>query len=343
MRAAPLATAVLALGLTAATAPAAILLVPQNHATIQDAVDQASSGDEIRVAEGTYAPFAVIAKSFLTITGTPDTIVDGANLAAIVVEIRDSSSITLERLTVRFAVARAIDVENSDAITIRRCAVTDAYDALRVHGSGFVLIEKTRFATIGNDAIDFSDDDIAGPGHDSEIRKNSFLDVGAEAIEIEGDNNVVEKNRIETTGGSAISLEDSALHTLVKKNRIAGTVGDALTITGSGHTIEKNRIDEAGDDGIVMEGSSTVVRKNRVTNAADNGIEVGIDDGPLATSNLFLRNTVQKARRTAYVVADGGNTFKKNKATGSGVSDLVDTAGDGANSYVKNNFTAAAE
>jgi hypothetical protein len=38
------------------------------------------------------------------------------------------------------------------------------------------------------------------------------------------------------------------------------------------------------------------------------------------------------------VVADGGNTFRKNRAAESGVFDLVDTAGPGANVYEKNKF-----
>jgi len=64
--------------------------------------------------------------------------------------------------------------------------------------------------TVENDAIDFSDDDLGGPAHDSQVRKSRFSDNGADAIEIEGENHLVEKNRFAGAVGRAIVLEDSA-------------------------------------------------------------------------------------------------------------------------------------
>jgi len=336
MRAAPLALGVLALGLVPAAGGASTLLVPSAYPTIQEAVDAAFSGDVIKVAKGTFAPFAVFDKSNLTIKGTRGkTIVDGAGSGAPGVHIRTSEHVTLDRLTIRYAADRGIDVEDSPSVTVRRCRITDSYDALRAHGSANVLIERNRFQTIENDAVDFSDDDIAGPAHDSQVRKNRFADIGHEAIEIEGTNNLVEKNRIASAGGSGIALEDAA-GVIVRKNRIGGTAGDGMTVTGSGHTIEKNVIAGAGDDGIAMQASGSTVRANRVKQAADNGIEVGATG--TATGNTFERNQVIASTRSGFVVADGGNTFRKNRAARSGVFDLVDTAGDGANVYEKNKF-----
>jgi nitrous oxidase accessory protein NosD len=337
MRAAPLLTAVVTLSLAVAPAHAATLLVPGGFPTIQEAVDAAQSGDVIKVAKGTYAPFAVVGKTDLTIKGKRKTIVDGANVAAVVVQVQDAERVTLDRLTIRFAADRGIDIDTSQAITVRRCTVSDAYDALRAHGSGLVVIQKNRFLTIENDAVDFSDDDLAGPAHDSQVRKNRFTDIGHEAIEIEGPNNLVEKNRIATTAGSGISLEDSSVDAVVRKNRITGSGDDGMVLTGTGHLIEKNTIDGAGDEGIAVEASGSTLRANRVKRAADNGIEVGAT-AVVATGNTFERNQVIGSTRSGFVVADGGNTFRKNRAAQSGVFDLVDTAGPGANVYEKNKF-----
>ena len=60
--------------------------------------------------------------------------------------------------------------------------------------------------------------------------------------------------------------------------------------------------------------------------------------GATATDNAFERNTVVGSIRSGFVIADGGNTFLRNRANGSGVYDLVDTAGAGANVYEKNKF-----
>ena len=337
MRAAPTATAVFALALAATPAMATTLHVPTAYPTIQDAVDAAASGDVIKVAKGTFAPFTVFDKRNLLIKGTRGkTVIDAASVSAGVVHIRGSEGITLDRLAIRFALDRGIDVEDSTSVTIRRCRISDSYDALRVHGSGGVLIERNRFFAVENDAVDFSTD-FTGPAHDSQVRKNRFTDIGHEAIEIEGTNNLVEKNRIKGAGGNGIRLEETAGDTTIRKNRIAGTGDDGIVLIGSGHTVEKNVITAAGDEGIAMDASNSDVRRNRVKKAADNGIEVGVT-GATATDNAFERNTVVGSIRSGFVIADGGNTFRRNRANGSGVYDLVDTAGAGANVYEKNKF-----
>src|SRR5262245_4704603 len=111
---APAATAVVALALAATRAMATTLFVPAAYPTIQDAVDAAASGDVIKVAKGTFAPFTVFEKQNLLIKGTRGkTVIDAASVAAGVVHIRGSARITLDRLAIRFAVDRGIDVEDS--------------------------------------------------------------------------------------------------------------------------------------------------------------------------------------------------------------------------------------
>jgi parallel beta-helix repeat protein len=329
--------AVLALA-AVSTATAATLRVPATYPTIQEAVDAAQSGDVVKIAKGTFAPFAVTGKTDLVVKGTRGkTIIDGASIAAVVIQIQGSQRITLDRLAVRFGPSRGIDIDTSSSVVVRRCQIGDSYDALRAHGSSGVLIQKNTFTSVGNDAVDFSDDDAAGPAHDSQVRKNRFSGIGHEAIEIEGTNNLVEKNRIDSAGGVGISLEDSAANTIVRKNRVTGTTGDGMSITGTGQLVEKNAVVAAGDDGVAMEASGSMLRANRVTDSADNGIEVGAT-AAVATDNTFERNQVVGSVRSGFVVADGGNTFTRNRASGSGVFDLVDTAGSGANVYEKNKF-----
>jgi nitrous oxidase accessory protein len=337
MRAAPLAFAAqLVLGATAV--PAVTLLVPDTYATIQEAVDAAGPGDVVKVAAGVYAPFDVTGKSDLVIKGKGKPIVDGGGAPGTVVEITGSARVTLQGLVVRnnSGSARGIDVDASESVTIKRCRVADVYDALRAHASANVVVQKSLFEHIRNDAVDFSDDDVTGPAHDSQVRKNVFTDVANEAIEIEGDNHVVVQNRIERAG-TAIALEDAATDAIVRKNRITTTTGDAMRLTGSGHLVARNLVAGAGEDGIVVETTGATFRGNRVDGAADDGIEVGPAPG-LATLNAFTANRVQGSARNGFAVSDGGNIFTRNAATGNGVFDLADTAGTGANTYTRNRF-----
>ena len=59
MRAVFLPAAVLALAIVS-PATAATLRVPDSYPTIQEAVDAAQSGDVVKIAKGTFAPFAVL-------------------------------------------------------------------------------------------------------------------------------------------------------------------------------------------------------------------------------------------------------------------------------------------
>jgi parallel beta-helix repeat protein len=338
MRVTPLTAALLA-----TLAPAAFartILVPAEHPTIQEAVDGARSGDVIKVAAGVYSPFAIVGKSNLTIKGKGEPIVDGGGAAAVVVTIENAERVTLRGLVIRngsSGSSRGIDIDASRAVTIRRCRVADIYDALRAHASGGVIVQKNEFESVRNDGVDFSDDDPTGPAHDSQVRKNRFRSIGADAIEIEGENNLVEKNVVENADGSGITLEDSAVDTTVRKNRIANTGGDGIMVTGTRQLLLKNTVSAPGDDGIAMDASASTLRGNRVEGAADNGIEVGAS-AATATGNVFKANRVERATRNGFVVADGGNTFTRNVTVESGVLGLVDTAGAGANVYQKNRF-----
>ena len=53
---------------------AAVIHVPAEYATIQAAVDAASSGDEIQIAPGVYTNQVVITNKDLTLSGSPGTV-----------------------------------------------------------------------------------------------------------------------------------------------------------------------------------------------------------------------------------------------------------------------------
>jgi len=306
-----IASVLLGVTLLAASARADTLRVPQDFATIQDAVDAAVEGDLVLVSKGTWAGFNVTFKTGITIKGKAKAVVDGTGTSTPLVVIENSTGITLTGLVIANSGDDGIDVSDSDGITISKC---------RVEG-----IAETGIAFNG------------GVGH--RIEKTRLTDVGGEAINLgdETTNAVIDKNRMTSTNG-AITLGGSG-HA-VTKNRVEDSGNEGFSVVATNCLFEKNHFDGVEDDALDVEGDDNTFLKNRIKNVNSNGVEVDPASGdPFAvTGNTFEKNKVTGADDHGFFVSTSGNTFTKNKAKGSGNLDLLDVAGQGANVYEGNTF-----
>lgn len=81
-----------------------VVRVPDNHATIQEAVDAAQPGDMIHVCNGTYCENVIISKDDLIIIGENaiTTIIDG-NHTGSTITIINAENVTIMGLTVQGA------------------------------------------------------------------------------------------------------------------------------------------------------------------------------------------------------------------------------------------------
>ena len=78
---------------------------------------------------------------------------------------------------------------------------------------------------------------------------------------------------------------------------------------------------------------------NKVIHAKGVGVEVGEKGDPgEATGNVLRKNKVTQAKKEGFLVSDGGNTLRNNRATKSGMFDLHDDSGSGTNVYQGNKF-----
>lgn len=300
---------VAALVLLAATARCETLKVPQQHETIQAAVDASAEGDVILVSKGTYTSFTISGKPGRTVRGKSKVVIDGAGSGLPIINVENSPGTVLSKLTVTGGTGFAINLDDlSEGSTISKCKVDGGSVGVAIGGTD-MLVEKCRFENITGFGVSML---------------NGSTDIA------------LEKNRLEATEGG---FEVFGSGHRILKNRIEASTSDGIYLEASTCTIEKNTLDGLSANGIDVMGDDNVIVKNKIRNADENGIEVEQELKALeVTGNTFEKNIVTASDGHGFFVAAGGNTFTKNKTKQSGLFGLHDEAGDGANTYEKNNF-----
>jgi parallel beta-helix repeat protein len=137
--------------------PALVIRVPQDQPNLSAAVRAAPEGGEIQVARGTYRGDITITRS-IQITGEPGVVIEGivwVSAARSVtltnleirgaLEIRDTASFTLDRVTVKGSPGDGVVIEASSG-AVRGCTIEDA------QGSGIVVSFGSR-VTLVNSAV----------------------------------------------------------------------------------------------------------------------------------------------------------------------------------------------
>lgn len=173
-------------GALAAPARADVLRVPEDHSTIQAALDAAASWDAVLVAPGTWRESLVLSGKTLTlashflVSGDPAliaaTVIDGGGQSAVHVAADAGPATTLVGLTLRggpggdgisargrFALLDSrvvgsrdgIDYESGSGGLVQRCLFQgNADDGIDLDGSVALRIEESVIAGNGNDGIE---------------------------------------------------------------------------------------------------------------------------------------------------------------------------------------------
>ena len=344
------------------------ITVPTDHATIQAAVDNASSGDKICVRPGTYTEDLFIGKDNLELAGSGFPTLEGV--------LKGDSSVNPFPTAVPNIDIQANGVKIYN-FTIKSPAITSNTE----YASGIVLtgtdieIFKNRFlvanGTPGSQAIQTWALDNAPIGlrdiSGLKIYKNRFTSTnsggfGYEAIFINPQSDpvsngkpvVIEKN---TFGGDlyrAIGIQRP--NTVVEKNKLAtDLVAQATADFGSVPwgikvfdgfdgvspvpldkvDIEKNNIGFGPGGGQFNVGirleslvTGASLDKNFVKNPFQDGISIAGDN------NDIVKNKVMGAGSVGILVEGDNNSFMKNIVNQSGIFDVNDTGA--GNNFVKN-------
>lgn len=152
-------------------------------------------------------------------------------------------------------------------------------------------------------------------GANNEITGNNIVDTrrttssygnGVYLTGIGNDYNIVDKNYINNSAGSAVFLEDNTASNTVENNHgFNNTQAGVRLIGSSNNTIVNNCIGGTGTDGkgIEIDGTNNTVRDNEVFNFYYGGINfvAGSD------YNIIIGNTIRNLQNTNQVIMNGIN------------------------------------
>ena len=276
-------------------AQAAALRVPENHETIQAAVDAAADGDTILIAPGDYFENVKIEeKGALVLIGTAGaekTVLDG-NEKGIVVEVLRSGRTVLRGLTLQRGFTPGngggLSVQQSDAEVID-CRFLN--NTANNEGGGLMVSNCSDFLVSG----------CFFERNESEA---------ASAIGVVGGRGVLENNRIvNNTGGLTISITFSGCHirdNIIVKNLSTGfgVIGYAVSYEGEirGNTIAQN-LGKEGTGAVLAQGGALRIKENVIAfNEGVHGVQVESRDKLVTVSG----NLIHQNEGGAYLGMEGG-------------------------------------
>jgi len=332
----------------------AILTVPGDHPTIQDALDAAGAGDEVVVSEAggpyfervTFPQSGSEAGGFITLRSAAGerAIIDGTGVPGDhLVTIRSKSWVRVQGLELR----NNLEVNDGSAV--------------RVEGAGsHIEIRDNRMHELrGQDAMGITVyGDVSDPITDLVIDGNEIYDAEprfSEALTLNGNvdgfeithNSVHDVNYIgiDMIGGEA-DIQPQADQGKVARNGVV-----------RGNTVRRAR--DPGDGfagGIYVDGGRDIVIENNIVSESNLGIEIGAENPGLITSGITVRNNLIHENDRVCIVFGGfnsnvgrandnefrGNTCWHNDQLGEGFGELWIQFGEG-NVIEGNLFVATPE
>ncbi len=323
-------------------ASADVLKVPQQFATIQEAMTAVQSGDTILIAAGTYTetgemvgkqdvvirakgkvtiedPTPLAGTEVLRIGGSQRCSVIGMRLKAksgsIGLAFSTSSDCRAERCRIDGG-AFGISIGTCSRMTIDRCTISGAtigisFDAnsgiirrCRLKGNATALL-------VNNGASEVRDNRIsASTGNGIEVA------FGVESVVATG-------NVMRDSGGAAVLVKDLETGALFADNRVTGGVS-GIVASGDHAPFTGNSITGCEQIGIAVQSDGIAVVGNRVKKC-----DVGIVVDDSVQFSLVLGNTIRASLQVGIRLDVGasGNVVRGNSAKQSGEFDLRDDSG----------------
>lgn len=288
-----------------ALAAQATLRVPQDHPTIQAAVDAAADGDTILVSAGTWEAFVIDGRSGLRVQGKGaatvvlDAVVRGTLEAAI--SVLGSTDITLDRLRVGSSAGDGVRVDASQSVELLRLrsAGVAGHD-LRVQGdSSGVHVDKGRFESTGGG----TQVSVEG-GSDFTLTRSRLQGSGTDGLHLDGVAGVLlerlevlepaldgleftgvaglQASRVTVSDAGSDSLRGSLTHSTLERVTVLRGGDDGILLDfdplAEQLVLDRCRLVDIGFDGLALAGNGHVVRDCRLLRIDDDALEISGSD-----------------------------------------------------------------
>lgn len=273
-------------------AEAATLKVPQQHTSIQAAVNAAGAGDTILVKAGTYKENVSIApgKEGLVLRGVGKVTIDarpnGASGSGAALAI-GADGVRVENLLVRLALD---GLSSSGVVVVANDVVFKNVKSWANEQAGFVIFgHRVRLERCHVQACELSG--IAITGDDSIVDRCTVRQCDSAGISITGNNALVRKCVVHTIeDDSGIEIVGSDAHVI--DNAVFDTDGAAIDVQGNDVVIRGNTVRSGPDaDGILIDLATVgTIENNTCVECFQAGIRVGGDcSSILVAKNKVLR------------------------------------------------------
>jgi len=325
---------------------------------IQDAINLAGDGDEVRVATGTYVENLVITRG-LSLRGgwdtsftvqapvTYPTTIDGSGAHVISATV-ESGSALIDGFTIRNG-RDGVHIY-SGTITVTRNTVRDAGRQGIEIEDGCILLENNLITAIEREGIEIDGGTVT-------VLSNTVDSVGRHGILVEGGDVTIEGNlvravqgedyhgiRIEVsgviTGNEILDIGDRGIDArggavVIVNNIVDDTGGDGIRTASTSTNVEirSNTVSSIGNDGIDARGVTVTVAGNTVSACADNGIK---SEG---ASHTFIDANQVYGDGDAGIDLDDAGTFTitNNIVADSSVASILIQAGAGPHNLLYHN------
>lgn len=275
-----------------------VLRVPQDFATIQEAVNAADPCATIWVATGTYFESIIVDKDHLTIIGEDKhtTILDG-NESRTPVKIA-GNNITVQGFTIQKSgsMRPSLLIEHAQGCNIEGNILSDNREYC-------LLISNSSDNTVTNNVITRNREYGVKllNSHGNTLTNNTILDNAVYGIQLEAaDRNTIRENAIEASSWDNIFLWQSN-NNIVAENTLRNGEWDGIRLAFSdNNTITKNLIENNTWDGIrIRESENNIITHNMIANNLGYGIRFYNSNHTAIYLNSFI-NTHQIILAESY-------------------------------------------
>jgi len=280
-------------------ASAKTIYVPDDHARIQWAVDNASAGDTIIVRNGFYVENIDVNKPHLTIkseSGSANCIVRAANWNDYVFNVA-ADNVIISGFTVTGATGAlkaGIYLFNSNNCRIENVNASNNYDGIRLYHSSN--------NTIANNNVSNNYDEIyrGGIGIRLYYSSNNLIANNTVSSNYDGiylyyysSNNTIANNNVSNNYGDGIELRDSSNNTIANNNVSNNYDGIYLWESSNNNLIANNTVSSNYDGIFLGYSSNNIIANNTVSSNYGDGIELRDSNSNTIYLNNFIDNVDQ--------------------------------------------------